>query len=304
MFFFNFFTVLLHYHTPPLIIAIQDPHSRRSVLPAFPGFLSLTPPPPGKPGMAIYIAHSLNLHLSCTTVFHNTLEMISVEAFSPEGQLRCPHRSLSITSVYLLTTNSPPYRSISTNNVFSYLPYPHLIIGDFNLLHPMADPLRTLSDREYTLSARYLDAAFNTLYHLLNTPGVYTCFPFDTISRPLVLGLAFANSSLSPFVSSWDTPFPTTGWDHVLVIIILQLLAIMLPPPTPHWTLLDWSEVRQAMIDFSCLPCPTRVTANECPCEMVRHLLHPPDPSPDVTCPLKAPLPPIQSIVVPTPLIP
>jgi len=47
---FPCFTLLPH---PTLLVAIQDPPSRRSVLPTFPGFVSFTPPPPGCPRVAI-----------------------------------------------------------------------------------------------------------------------------------------------------------------------------------------------------------------------------------------------------------
>jgi len=212
--------------------------------------------------MAIYISCSLDLHLLCTTVFHGTSEMLSIDVFSPEGLFRSPNRSLRITSVYLLYTSHPPYCSITPDLVFSLLHYPHLIVGYFNLHHPLLDPLCSLSDRESTLSARYVDITLATPYHLLNTPGVYTCFPFDTFMRPLVLDMAFANSPLSPFVSSWDTPLPSTSPDHVRIVITLQLPALMVRPPTPHWALLDWPAVGEALTDFTFPLCLSRVIAN------------------------------------------
>jgi len=39
---FHSFTMLPH---PPLLVAIQDPPSRPSLLPTFPGFMSFAPPP-------------------------------------------------------------------------------------------------------------------------------------------------------------------------------------------------------------------------------------------------------------------
>jgi len=252
---FHIFTVL---PDPPLLVAIQDPPSRRSVLPTFPGFMSFAPPPPGRPRVAIYVSSTLNQHLSCSTVFHHSSEMLSVDVFSPEGRFEYPHRSLRITSVYLLQTNRPPYRSILPQRVFSFLSYPHLVLGDFNLHHPLADPCRSLSEREFTISARYFDAAFDIPYHLLNTPGVYPRFPFDIISRPSVLDLAFANTALSSLVSSRNTPLSSTGSDHVLCVITLKPPAIMLPPPTPHWALLDLDEVGKALDTFTTLPCPAK----------------------------------------------
>jgi len=79
---FHSFTMLPH---PPLLVAIQDPPSRCSVLPTFPGFISFAPPPPGRPQVAIYVSHVLNQHLSYSTVFHDSSEMLSVDAFFPGG---------------------------------------------------------------------------------------------------------------------------------------------------------------------------------------------------------------------------
>jgi len=256
---FHSFTMLPH---PPLLVAIQDPPSRRSVLPTFPGFMSFAPPPPGRPRVAIYVSRTLNQHLSCSTVFHDSSEMLSVDVFSPEGLFGSPYHSLRVTSVYLLRTNRPPYRSILPEWVFSSLSYPHLILGDFNLYHLLADPGHSLSEREFVISTRYFDAAFDVPYHLLNTPGVYTRFPFDIVSRPSVLDLAFANTALSTLVSSWDTPLPSTGSDHVPCMITLKPPAIMLPPPTLHWALLDVGAVGKALESFTTLPCPPVPTPN------------------------------------------
>jgi len=256
---FHSFTMLPH---PPLLVAIQDPPSRRSVLPMFLGFLSSAPPPPSRPWVAIYVSRTLNQHVSCSTVFYDSSEMLSVVAFSLEGLLGSSHRFLRVTSVYLLDTNHPPYHSIPPERLFSFLSYPHLVLGDFNLHHPLADPCRSLSEREFTISARYLDVAFDVPYYLLNTPGVYTRFPFDTISRPSVLDLAFANTTLFPLVSSWDTPLPSTSSDHVPCVITLKPPAIMLPPVTPHWALLDLDAVGEALNAFTTLPCPARPTPN------------------------------------------
>jgi len=256
---FHSFTMLPH---PPLLVAIQDPRSRRSVLPTFLGFMSFAPPPPGRPRVAIYVSRTLNQNLSCSTVFHDSSEMLSVDVLSLEGLFGSPHRSLRVTSVYLLRTNRPPYRSILPEQIFSFLSYPHLVLGDFNLHHPLADPCHSLSEREFIISTRYFDAAFDLPYHLLNTPEVYTRFPFDPISRPSVLDQTFANTALSSLVSSWNTPLPCTGSDHVPCVITLKPPAIMLPPPTPHWALLDLDAVGKALDTFATLLCPARPTPN------------------------------------------
>jgi len=207
MFFSHFFTVLqccltllylLLFKTPPPGVWFCR-HSRD---------LCPSPPPPGRPRVAIYFSRTLNQHLSCSPVFYDSSEMLSVDVFSPEGLFGSPHRSHRVTSVYLLRTHRPPYRSIPPARIFSFLSYPDLVLGDFNLHHPLADPCHSLSEREFIRSTRYVDAAFDVPFHVLNTPGVYTWFPFDTISRPSVLDLAFAHTDVSPLVSLWDTPPP------------------------------------------------------------------------------------------------
>jgi len=195
--------------------------------------MSFAPPPPGRPRVAIYVSRVLNQHLFCPTIFHDSSEMLSVDLFSQGGFFGSPHHSLRVTLVYLLRTNRPAYCSIPPEQLFSFLSYPHLVLGDFNLYYPLADPCRCLSERECIISARYLDAAFDIPYHLLNTPGVYTRFPFDTITRPSVLDLAFANTAVSTLISSWDRPLPSTGSGHVPCVITLRPPAIMLCPPTP-----------------------------------------------------------------------
>ena len=261
MFFFHFFTALSScltllclwlFKTPP-----PDGRSFRHFRDICP-----SPPRPGRPRVAIYVSHTLNQHFSCSTVFHDSSEMLSVAVFSPEGLFGTPHRSLRVTSVYLLRTKCPPYCSIQPERIFSFLSYPQLDLGDFNLHYPLADPCRSLSEREFTISTHYFDAAFDVLFHLLNTPGVYTWFPFDTISRPAVLHLAFANTALSPLVSLWDTPLPSTGSDHVPCVITLKPPAIRLPPPTPHWALLNLDTAGEALDAFTTLPCPARPTPN------------------------------------------
>jgi len=154
-----------------------------------------------------------------------------VDVLSQEGLFGFPHHSMRVTSIYLLHTNRSPYRSIPPERLFSVLSFPHLILGDFNLHHPLADPGHSLSEREFTVSGQYLDAAFDIPYYLQNTLGINTRSPFDTISRPSVLDLAFVNTALSPLVSSCDTPLPSTGSDYIPCVITLQPYAIMLPSP-------------------------------------------------------------------------
>ena len=233
---FHSFTKLPH---PPHIVALQDPPSRLSKLPVFPGFLSFAHPPPGRPTVAIYVSQMLNTHLQCSSVFHDNKDMLSIDISSPEVLFHSSFCSFRVTSVYLRTRSRPPYRSIPPEDWSPPHDTPHVVFGDFNLHHPLSDPARAISDKEFNLSSPYFDAAMDRPYTLLNTPGIYTRFPFDTTTRPSVLDLSFANQQAAPLVVSWDTPLPSTGSDHVPTVTTHGPPHILLPPPTPHCDLLD-----------------------------------------------------------------
>ena len=145
-----------------LVIALQDPASCLSKLLTFPGVISFAPPPLGRPPVAIHIFCSLNLHCAVSTVFHDSADMISLDVHSPEGLVGSLQRTLRITSVYLHHIDHPPYRSISPERVFSPPPHLYLIRGNFNRHQLLAVSPRSLTDKEYSLSAADIHRAFDT----------------------------------------------------------------------------------------------------------------------------------------------
>ena len=135
------------------------------------------------------------------------------------------------------------------------------MVGDFNIHHPLSDPLRSHSAEELATSFPYFSRSSELGYGLLNHPGVYTHFPLGGFGRPSVLDLSFASSLLLPFCQAWDTSLPSTGSDHVSVQITLAQLFSSPPPPSPHWALTDWPTLVQLLKDFAVPhppPLPTR----------------------------------------------
>jgi len=177
---FHSFPLLPH---PPLVVAIHDSPLRPAVPPICPCFLSFTPSPADCLRVTIYILSSFGAHLSSTAIFHNHLDMISLNISSLDSILWSHHLMLRVTSVYLLHTNHLPYRSLPPDQVFSSVPHDYLVLGDFNIHHQLADTLCFLTDREYTLSSAYFDSPYEAPFSLVNTPGVYTRFPFEAITR-------------------------------------------------------------------------------------------------------------------------
>ena len=90
---------------------------------------------------------------------------------------------------------------------------------------------------EEKASAPYFNRATDLAYSLLNTPGVYTRFPLSGTFRPSVIDLAFANPLIRPAFQSWDaTTLPSTGSDHVPILIHLAAPTDARPPPDPCGT--------------------------------------------------------------------
>src|SRR5207302_5868251 len=94
---------------------------------------------------------------------------------------------------------SPSARTISPEVAFPSSPLPTLVVGDFNIHNPMADPARDYSLTELSISFPYLSRATDLGFSLLNTPGVYTRFPLGGEARPSVIDLGFTSPSLIPF---------------------------------------------------------------------------------------------------------
>jgi len=170
MFFFHSFTALHCCLTLPYLLQFKIPLpdnwssdvTRFSFLRPHPTW----PPPCGHLSFSSFKSALVLLHC-LSRLFGDALSGCSFSGRSFWIPPLLSEDHLSISPSY----QSPPYCSIPPEHLFCFLSYPDLILGDFNIHHPLADPCRSLSEREFTLSARYLDFAFDIPYHLLNTPG-------------------------------------------------------------------------------------------------------------------------------------
>ena len=150
--------------------------------------------------------------------------------------------------------------------------YPTLVVVDFNIHHPLPDPLRSHSAEELATSFPYFSRSSELGFGLLNQPGVYTHFPLGGSGPPSVLDLSFASPSLLPFCQTWDTPLPSTGSDHVPVQIILSHPFTSPPPPSPNWSLTDWHALVPLLMDFTIPPPPSPPTRPSLEAWFDRHL--------------------------------
>ena len=141
--------------------------------------------------------------------------------------------------------------------------FPTLVVGDFDIHHPLLNPLRSHSAEELATSLLYFFRSSELGFGLLNQPGVYTSFPLGGSGRPFVLDLSFASPLLLPLCQTWDTPLPSTGSNHVPVQIILSHPFTSPLLPSPNWSLTDGTALVPLLNDFTVPPpasLPTRLS--------------------------------------------
>ena len=125
---------------------------------------------------------------------------MAVNFHSPEGLFDTSHNLFRLNNAYSIPSGHT--RSLSPVDLFPQHSFPTLVLGDLNIHHSASDPTRLRSNYDQFISSRYFDRASAQLFSLVNTPGVYTRFPFTFNHRPAVLDLSFANTALLTYFSS------------------------------------------------------------------------------------------------------
>ena len=151
-------------------------------------------------------------------------------------------------------------RTIAPSLALPFSSFPTLVVGDFNVHHPSADPLRKHNSSELKASFPYFSRATEYGYTLLNIPGVHTRFPLQGSSRPSVLDLAFASPALVPFFQEWATDLPSTGSDHVPILIRLAHPIGCPPPLALNWVRTDWPNLEPQLKETNIPPPPALPT--------------------------------------------
>jgi hypothetical protein len=150
---------------------------------------------------------------------------ISNKLLKSSSYITNPTSSPNTLSITLYIKDSPiqihniyntPWKSsaLLAQEMFIFSTLPTLVLGDYNLHSPSADPLRLFSHEELCLSNPILDVAYDRGFSLLNTPGIHTFFPHDHTKCPSTLDLAFTNIPFSKCHSCWNNDTPPTGSDH------------------------------------------------------------------------------------------
>ena len=162
--------------------------------------------------------------------------------------------------------------TVSPLVTFSQSSFPTLVVENFNIHHPVPDPLRAHSADEHVTFFPYFSRSSELGFGLLNEPGGYTRFSLGGSGHLSVLDLSFASPFLLLFRQAWNTPLPSTGSDHVPIQIMLSHLFASPPPRSTIWSLTDWPTLESLFKDFAVLPPPPLPTRLSLEAWFDRHL--------------------------------
>ena len=235
LFLFSFFVGL-----PPVdIVMLQDPPSRKGFLPSFAGFKSFGPPTP-RPAVAFYVSWSFLSFYTVLPVGSSSLaDVFNLDVYTPTCCFGTGSTKFRLTNVYSRSLPGST-KSVDPPDALPDVDFLCLAAGDFNIHNLAVDPLRVISRSEEKASSLYFNRAADLAYSLLNTPGVYTRFPLSCSFRPSAIDLSFANPLIRPAFRSWDaTTLPSTGSDHVAILIHLAAPTNERAPPLPMWDKAD-----------------------------------------------------------------
>jgi len=159
---------------------------------------------------------------------------MALDLFTPDGLFNPSTTGFTIINSYSTKGRSNNTRSVPPDIIFPSSALPTLTLGDLNIHHPTADPLRSFKEEEIATSSPYFDRAPDLGFSLLNTPGVFTRFSMALIGRRSVLDLAFACLLLAPYFLEWSDPLPSTGSDHIPILLRFEAPLFLTPPPDPQ----------------------------------------------------------------------
>jgi len=143
------------------------------------------------------------------------------------------------------------HSSVSPFYLFPHQIYPTFVLGDHNIHHPSSDPAWYLSDYEHFIGSFYFDRDSDLSFSFLNTPGVYTRFPFTTTYRLTVLHLSFANNALVPYLSPWNPILLPRGSDHSALSIVLSTPLLKPPPKGLNCKNTDWDHISPVLANVT-----------------------------------------------------
>ena len=170
----------------------------------------------------------------------SSADVFHLDVYTPTGCFGTGSTKFRLANVYSRSLPGST-KSVGLSDALPDVAFPCLATGNFNRHNHAVDPLRVISCSEEKASTPYFNRATDLAYSLLNTRGVYTRFPLSGSFRPSAIDLAFANPLIHPAFRSWDAAtLPSTGSDHVPILIHLTAPTNERAPLRPMWDKAEW----------------------------------------------------------------
>ena len=233
------------------IFCLQDGPVWRSRLPSFHNFTSFHSPSADgfKPRVAFYVSTMLLSHLTVLPLFFDRYDVAALDIYGSD-LFGGSFTQFRILNLYNLRPRHAGSMTVFPVVSLPVVDFPLLVVGDFNIHHPLSDARRAHSSEELALSFPYFSRASELGFELLNLRGVFTRFPLGGSSRPSVIDISFASPKLAPFCHHGDTSLPSTGSDHVPITITVSHPVLSPPMSSPNWALTDWDSLTPLLGDL------------------------------------------------------
>ena len=213
--------------------------------------------------MACYVSQNVLQKFAVLPLFPPEIDdFMALDVFTPQGCFGSDFPRFRIGNAYARPLPPNPH-SVSPETALQDFEYPYLVAGDFNIHNAATEPSRLLSAKEERESAPYFGLAMDLGSTLLNTPGIYTRFPFTGTHRPSTIHLAFPNPRIFPAFRSGDASvLPCTGSDHAPILISLRPPSTHNDKPRPRWQETDWPGLSDKLKSWQIPPPLTRPPPN------------------------------------------
>jgi len=194
------------------------------------GLSPFAPPhsPDSKPKVAFYVSTCCLSYAMVLPRFVDRPHVAALDLFGVD-LFGGSFTQFRILNLYNLWSQRSSVRTVPPDLSFPDDGFPLLVVGDFNIHHPLADPLRSYSCRDLAASFPYFSRTADLGFELLNLPGVFTRFPWDSATRPSVIDLSFPSPLLFPFFTLGILPFHRLA--QIMLLFLLSLLTRFLPLP-------------------------------------------------------------------------
>jgi len=236
--------------------------------------LQLVPPPlmlAARPALLFRFTASFWATVSLLPCVFGRGDVMALDLFTPDGFFNPSTTGFTIGNSYSVKGHLNNTRSLPREIIFPASPLATLTLGDLNIHHPPAAPLRVFKEDQLATSTPYFDKATDWGFTLLNVLGVFTQFSMSLIGRPGILDLAFACRLLARYFSEWSDPLPSTGSAHIPILLGFKAPLFRAPPgfkaplfrappPAIPRALTDWPAPDSSLQGASISPAPSLPT--------------------------------------------